>query len=67
MAPLVSKSDIYPEVKFKRTAVGMDGHMWLPQLAYAHEQSILLNKDLQTVAKGFRIKPRWRWAVAWTC
>jgi len=51
LGPLVCMSNIYAVARGRR--VDVDGHVWLHQLAYAHAQSIALDRVYQPLAINF--------------
>ena len=51
LGPLIRHGNIYAAASGRR--VGVDGHVWLHQLAYAHAQSIVLDRDYKPLAADF--------------
>eukprot|EP00951_Prasinocladus_malaysianus_P041379 scaffold487612_cov19-Prasinocladus_malaysianus.AAC.1 len=49
--PLITKENLYALARGKR--VGVDGHVWLHQLAYGFAQCIVVDKDYGPLAKEF--------------
>ena len=51
LGPLIRHANFYAAASGRR--VGVDGHVWLHQLAYAHAQSIVLDRDYKPLAADF--------------
>ena len=51
MKPLLRRVNIYSLARGRR--VGIDGHVWLHQLAYQHAEDIVVNRDFSSLARDF--------------
>ena len=51
VGPLIKKENLFSIARGRR--LGVDGHVWLHQLAYAFAQCIVVDKDYQPLARQF--------------